>query len=121
MTAPARQPASPPPVADVVLDDIIVALEATLARRDAAIEGFVTLVAELKADNVAIHARLDRLFAPEQPPEGYIALRKAAAMIGRSDEYLRQRAARGEIDAEIVAGKWYVNIGVLALPNKIAT
>jgi hypothetical protein len=114
--------------ADVTLADIVSALTELLEQRDrehaAAIEALTTTIAEQKADLAAVHERLDRLFAPVQPPQGYIALRKAAAMIGRSDEYLRQRAARGEIGAEIIGGKWFVDsaaVGALAIPNESAT
>jgi hypothetical protein len=116
MRIPAH-PLTPPPAADVAVADIIAALEETLTRRDRAIDGFVTLVAELKADNVAIHARLDRLLVPEQVPDGFIALRVAARMLKKSDEYLRKRAASGAIAAELIGGRWYVELASLAIPN----
>jgi hypothetical protein len=107
--------AAGPAVADV---DVVAALVALLEERDRAIEALTTVIAELKVRIDGIDRRFDRLFAPEAVPEGYIALRKAAALIKKSDEYLRQRAARGEIAAEIIRDRWYVDIGALAVPNE---
>jgi hypothetical protein len=122
---PAPEPIAPLPAgaADVVLDDVVEVFVAALADRDKAIEAMAVLIAEQKAQIAAVNERLDRLFAPEQPADGLVALRRAAEMIGRSDEYLRSRAARGEIAAEIIGGKWFVNasaLAALALPNGIA-
>ena len=102
----------------VQLADIVEVLTEALEQRDRAIEAMTVLIAEQRAAIEAINGRLDRLFAPEKPREGYIALRKAAAMIKKSDEYLRVRAARGEIDAQIISDKWFVRIGALAIPNE---
>lgn len=105
-------------LADVQLADIVSALASELAARDRAIELMATLITEQRLAIDAVNRQLDRMFAPERPRSGYIALRKAAAMIKKSDEYLRVRAARGEIDAQIIGDKWFVRIGALALPNQ---
>jgi hypothetical protein len=40
----------------------------------------------------------------------YVSLLIAARQIGRSNEFLRQRAVRGEIDAIFQDGKWLVKL-----------
>jgi hypothetical protein len=40
----------------------------------------------------------------------YVSLLVAARQIGRSNEFLRQRAVRGEIDAIFQDGKWLVKL-----------
>jgi hypothetical protein len=73
MTTPARQPATPPLAADVVLGDIVSALTEVLAQRDVAIAGLVTMLAEMRADTALLAARVDRIvhrytFASETLP-----------------------------------------------------
>jgi hypothetical protein len=45
--------------------------------------------------------------------DGYVSLLVAARQIGRSNEYLRQRAVKGKIDAVFQDGKWLVKLDAL--------
>jgi hypothetical protein len=104
---PGVEPPGPPELLDV--------LAAELARQQReAIDRLATLLTELQARISAVEDRLERLLVPQAVPDGYVALRKAAELLGRSDEYLRQRAARGEIEGEVISGRWFVNISALA-------
>jgi hypothetical protein len=78
------------------------------------------LVGELKAairdqgaEIALLRAQVASLLEPAPVPAGYVALKVAAHALGCSDEWLRKRCKRGEIDCRqaVPDGPWYVRLG----------
>jgi hypothetical protein len=73
------------------------------------IELLVAALVELREEIASLRRERDG-----SPParisddDGYVPLLVAARQIGRSNEFLRQRAVRGKIDAVFQNGKWLV-------------
>jgi hypothetical protein len=66
---------------------------------------------ELREEIIAL--RRQQKDAPPQRVSlegGYVMLKEAAYRAGRSVEYMRKLAARGEVDAVFQDGKWWVRL-----------
>jgi hypothetical protein len=65
---------------------------------------------ELREEITAL--RREQKDAPQRVSRegGYVMLKEAAYRAGRSVEYMRKLAARGELDAVFQDGKWWVRI-----------
>jgi hypothetical protein len=103
--------AAEPAVADVVLADVVVALSAALAERDAAISGLVALIAEVRADHAVLAARVDVLDPPDDTPlPGYCSLKEAAFASDFCAETIRQWARDGEVTGIKNGAGWRVEL-----------
>jgi excisionase family DNA binding protein len=95
----------------VVLDDIVEVLTAALAERDVAIAGLVAMLAEMRADNALLAARIDKIDPPDSAPlPGFLSLKEAAFACGFSDETVRQWARDGGVTATKEGGTWRVEL-----------
>lgn len=98
-------------------DDLVAAVAALLEsavkqireEKDAAIEGLVVMITDLRSDNAVMAARLDRLDPPEQLP-GFVTLKQAAGVCGYTCEAVRQWAAAGQVTATKTGGRVSVEL-----------
>jgi hypothetical protein len=90
------------------------------ARREASgVEALAAQLAEMAADMRQLAERVDALDGPQRPPEGFVPLKRAAAVTGLHPETLRLRCVHREVDAVRVGGRWYLDIEKLE-PSKPA-
>jgi hypothetical protein len=100
-------------VTELQLADVVEAFEALVAERDAqhaaAIEALVAMITDLRSDNAAHAARLDRIDPrPELP--GYCSVKAAAGACGYCDETVRRWADVGLVTAVKRGGAWKVDL-----------
>jgi hypothetical protein len=90
------------------------------AARSEQVAALMLIVGELQAalrrqggEIVLLKAELAALREPAGVPAGYVPLKVAAHALGCSDEWLRRKCKRGEIDCRqaIPGGPWYVAVG----------
>jgi hypothetical protein len=65
---------------------------------------------ELREEVAALRRKLEGSPPSRVADDRYVSLLVAAREIGRSNEFLRQRAVRGDIEAVFSDGKWRVRI-----------
>jgi hypothetical protein len=115
MTAPPEADPAPAPLA----------AEPSVARKQ--IAALMLLFREMRqtvraqgAEIALLRAQITAFRQPAPVPDGYVCLKVAAHALGRSDEWLRRRCTRGEIDCRqaVPGGPWYVRLGgTLAAAN----
>jgi len=126
--APAPSPAEPIPITAVPVVPMPVPVPpptpAPAPIAAAQVAALALLVGELKAairdqggEIALLKAQMAALLEPAPVPGDYLCLKAAAHAAGYSDEWLRQRCIRKEVDCRMVNGKWFIRLGTLARAN----
>jgi hypothetical protein len=110
-----RRPKPDPPIAaepSVANVDAVEAIVHPIVAEAMSAEAVATYIMELRADLDTVMARLDEMAGPQPAPPGYLALKRAAGVLGVSIETLRRRAAARAIPSVRIGARWFVRCGI---------